>query len=176
MSTALAVTSRSTALARSAQAWHVTQPHRPCSPELVLTWIRKVAGTCYQDSEIATAISDAAVASPIWDDQAGALRTAALLVALALTTSNMHPNLVSPDGGFGVFQIRVPGPHVDASVLLLPRSAAHVAIELLRQSLEMPGDMPLAERLVWYPDRPAPRETWCAPERILIAHQLLETG
>ena len=164
-----------TALVRAAAAWPAV-PRRKLSPELVLEWIRKLAGCCYQDCEIATAISDAACASPLWDDEAGPHRTAALLVALALTVSNLHPNLVGVEGGFGVFQIRVPRPDIDATVLLVPRTAAHVAIEMLRQALEMPGEMTLAERLVWYPEAPSAREAWCASERILLTNQLLQAG
>jgi hypothetical protein len=167
------------ALARSAAVLPVPHP-KECSAQLVLKWIRHLAGYSMHDCEIAEAIAEASRTCPIWPDDGGVLRTAALLVALAITTSNLHPTLVSPEGGFGVFQIHVPGPDVAADVLLLPRTAAYVAIELLRQGLESPGDEPLHIRLLWYPDPSrdlaSQRESWLCAQRLEMAHALLTGG
>ena len=88
----------------------------------------------YQESSEAIAL--ASTEDPLWPTRPdGSARTAAILVALAWHGSRFHPNLVDRDKGtMGLFGIRPPNPHISANMLLLPRTAAYVAIDLVRES------------------------------------------
>jgi hypothetical protein len=122
-----------------------------------------------QDYEIASAIAVSATDDPLWDDEAGADRTAAVLLVLAVTTSGLMPSRVSHDGcAFGLYQIPIPDRTFPADMLLHARPASRVAIELPRRRLTAPGDAPLDARLAWHNEGP-----WRGAERVAMAQQLL---
>jgi hypothetical protein len=147
----------------------------------VLAWVRKAAGYVEWDHELACAILDAATDDPIWPGPAGIVQTAAFLLALACTSgSGLHPNRIGGgDGslGYGIYAIRMPPGcgHLPADVLLLPRTASYVAIDLVRQSLEA---YPVAqlEDFHWFPesDPPSERDLCIAAERAYLTRMLLK--
>jgi hypothetical protein len=100
--------------------------------------------------EIAQAIAYAANDDPLAPDDAwGSEATAAILIAYAWEKSRFDPHLVR---GYrlGLFQIRPPiDPPVLANTLLLPRTAALVAVDLVRQSVDILHRRPWQERLAW---------------------------
>ena len=111
--------------------------------------------------ESAFAIAEAATKAPLFAGPQGPLATAAVLVALAWSESEFHPTLVSHRHGrstYGLFQVELESPKMPADPFLLPRHAAHVAIELLRQGLEAEADQgraaSLERALSWY-DEPS---------------------
>ncbi len=143
-------------MARSAGMSVITQT-------TVLEWIRTVGGwgehhMCYP--AIALAMAEAAMKDPLYPGEAGAKKTAAVLVALAACQSGFHPNLVRGDA-FGLYQIRLSSPTLSADAFLLPSTASLVAIELLRQAGESGTSS-------WYDEAP-PRTL----ERLTLAHRLL---
>jgi hypothetical protein len=103
-------------------------------------------------AETADAIASASNSDPLFKDDDGAVKTASILIALALHESHFQPNAIGDHGkSFGLFQIQPPTAHVDASLLLLPRNAALIAIDLIRTSMQkMCANRPYAERLAWY--------------------------
>ena len=108
-----------------------------------------------QNGEVATAIGDAANDDPLFPARAdGAEWTAALLTAIGIKASGLHTSLISIDkGAYGLFQIRVPkGYKVMANDLLLPKTAAYFAIDLVRQSILRSASRPVYERLQWFVD------------------------
>lgn len=142
---------------------------RPIAPEPVME--TTVIAWCYALApapdviphlqEIAAAIAQASTKDPLFAGGKGALATAALLVALGWSQSELHPTLVRcSEGrtGFGLFQIELDSPKLSADPFLLPRHAAHVAIEMLRQGFEvqqptLSGHLPepaFERALTWY--------------------------
>jgi hypothetical protein len=105
----------------------------------------------YSYGETSTAIADAANADPLSHDPDGAVKTAAILIALAKHESDFHPNAIGDHGAsLGLFQIQPPTAKVDGTLLLVPRTAAPVAIDLIRTSFRVCGKRPWEERLAWY--------------------------
>jgi len=102
--------------------------------------------------ETADAIAEASNSDPLYkNDKEGAIRTASLLIALAWHESRFQPNVVGDHGrSLGLFQIQPPTAHVDGSLLLLPRSAALIAIDLIRSSFKACAKHPVKERMAWY--------------------------
>lgn len=102
--------------------------------------------------ETADAIAEASNSDPLYkDDNEGAIRTASLLIALAWHESRFQPNVIGDHGrSLGLFQIQPPTAHVDGSLLLLPRSAALIAIDLIRSSFKTCAKRPVKERMSWY--------------------------
>jgi len=147
----------------------------------ILAWVRKVAGYCDHDHEVACAITDASMDDPLWPGEAGALKTAAFLIALACTSgAAFHPNRIGGgDGslGYGIYAIRMPPGmgHLPADVLLLPRTASYVAIDLVRQMIESYPARSL-EDLHWFPesDPPSERDRCVAAERAFLTRRLLQ--
>lgn len=91
--------------------------------------------------EIGEAIGRAASEDPLWPQwKNGCAKTAAFLLSWAKAASDFQPNLISASGkAFGLFQIEPPsGIQIDARMLLLPREAAFIAIDLLRQKKVQP--------------------------------------
>lgn len=81
----------------------------------------------------------------------GAYWTAAILVALAYKESGFHANVIGDHGkSFGLFQIQPPTAKVDAKLLLVPKTAAYVAVDLIRQSFYNCRSRPWEEKLSWY--------------------------
>lgn len=160
----------------------VPEPADPvlASPR-VLDWVRKVAGYVEWDHELACAITDAANDDPLWKGPTGPVKTAALLLALACTSgSGLHPNRIGGgDGslGYGIYAIRMPPNcgHLPADVLLLPRTASYVAIDLVRQSLDAYPVRQL-EDLHWFPESnpPSERDLCVAAERAYLTRRLLK--
>lgn len=110
----------------------------PVSEGRVFAWLQRLCpGGDYTGAypEIASAISIASNEDPLWRDERGCERTAALLTATAYFESGgeFHPNKVKKSR-FGLWQI-TPPKEVSADMLLLPRTAAYVAIDLARNCL-----------------------------------------
>jgi hypothetical protein len=126
----------------------------PLSAELVLSWVRRLAP--YHDwwgamPEMAAGMADAANALPL--SPGAEHETAAYLIALAAQASGLQPNLVR-GSRFGLYQIEVPSPELDATALLVPRSASFAACEMLAQALSHTPEGDVAETLLWYDDSP----------------------
>ena len=115
---------------------------QPSAPH---TWLET-----YQ--ETSEAIADAANAAPLFEGADGPMRTASVLLAIAFYESKFYPNAVDRDGhAYGIFQIEAKTvPELTANVLLVPREAAPVALNLIRTSLKICGKFPWSERLGWY--------------------------
>lgn len=123
-------------------------------------------GVYFTYDETAAAIAEAASARPIFAGRAGALKTAALLLAIAYYESSFDPKAIGDNNAsFGLYQIQPPtvkyGEGVTgipemgnfamtANVLLLPRDASLVALSLIKTSLRICGAFPWHERLGWY--------------------------
>jgi len=111
--------------------------------EIVTGWLWTIGGAGPhrgQYGELGTAIAEAANQDPVSpEDPEGCVKTALALVILAWERSQFHTTLSTPTG-LGVFQILPPKDYpIDASLLLLPRTACHVAIDLIRRRfLAMP--------------------------------------
>lgn len=101
--------------------------------------------------EIARAIEEASNHDPLFEHEAGSEATAAILVSLAWFESRFHANVVG-DGGksFGLFQIQPPTAKLDGALLLVPATAAKVAVDLIRTSFMTCAHRPWIERLSWY--------------------------
>lgn len=102
--------------------------------------------------EIATAISTASNHDPLFPHRKeGCAATAAVLVAIAWHESNFRPNAVGDNGeSLGLYQIQPPTAKIDGKLLLIPRNASYVAIDLVRTSFRQCKDKPWEERLSWY--------------------------
>lgn len=106
--------------------------------------------------EIASAIADASNAHPIFPGEEGPKKTASILIAIARYESTFNPNAlgdIDENGkahSFGLFQIQVPTANMSANLLLVPRDAAVVAINLIETSFKVCSAAPWDERLGWY--------------------------
>lgn len=101
--------------------------------------------------ETAEAIALAANTRPIFEGEDGAVKTAAFLLAIAWKESRFNPTAVGDNGAsLGLFQIQAPTAHVTANMLLVPREAAPIAINLVKTSLAVCGHYGWHERLGWY--------------------------
>jgi len=120
--------------------------------------------------EISEAIALASCNDPLFPNRPdGAERTAAILTALAWHESRFHPNIIGDQGrSFGLWQIQPPTAKIDASLLLLPRNAAFIAIDLIRQSMMHCRARPWGERLSWYAASAS-----CDPPNPKVIHQSL---
>ena len=102
--------------------------------------------------EISEAITQASNEDPIFPNHKDGVRmTAAVLVAVAHYESGFHKTVVGDHGkSFGLFQIQPPTARTSANLLLNPRTASYVAIDLIRTSFKQCAKRPLLERLSWY--------------------------
>jgi hypothetical protein len=102
--------------------------------------------------EISEAIATAATQDPLFPQRAdGSYWTAAILVALAYKESAFHANVIGDHGkSFGLFQIQPPTAQVKAELLLVPRTASFIAIDLIRQSFYHCQKRGWEEKLSWY--------------------------
>jgi len=102
--------------------------------------------------EISEAIATAATEDPLFPGREdGSELTAAILVALAWHESRFHPNAVGDNGrSFGLFQIQPPTSQTKAELLLLPRTASYIAIDLIRKSFIACQKRTWSEALSWY--------------------------
>jgi hypothetical protein len=102
--------------------------------------------------EIAGAMSWASIQDPIFSTGDGARRTAAVLVSLAHHASGFKKSQVRQESehrSCGLYAVR-PIRGVTSSLLMLPRSASLVAIDLIRTSLEECRNLPVSDRLARY--------------------------
>lgn len=102
--------------------------------------------------EISRAIAETANADPLYvDREDGSARGASILVAIAWYESRFSSSAVG-DGGksLGLFQIMPAVWKLDANSLLLPRSAAPIAMALVKRSFRECRDRPWGQRLAWY--------------------------
>jgi hypothetical protein len=129
------------------------------TPEMVpANWVLAImmklvpaAPWMFSFGETSTAISQAANDDPLFAGEDGRHKTAAVLIALAYHESRFQPNVVGDSGhSFGLFQIQPPTAKVDASLLLLPRNAAYIAIDLIRTSFSVCRSQPQQEKLSWF--------------------------
>lgn len=125
------------------------------SQTAVLAMLRLLAPSSaygYAFPEVAAAISTAANHDPLFPHRKdGCELTAAILVGLAWHESRFHPNAVGDRGkSFGLYQIQPPTANVDGKLLLIPRNASYVAIDLIRTSFQRCDGRPWDERLTWY--------------------------
>lgn len=82
--------------------------------------------------EVSTAISEAANQDPLFPSkEEGCFLTAALLVLLAIQRSDVYPSKVAGKR-MGLYQIEPPSPMLNGKLLLNPRSASLIAIDLMR--------------------------------------------
>ena len=86
------------------------------------------------------------------EEEFGAKHTASILLGLAYYESRFNPHAGMQHGGkaFGLFQIQVPTAKVPANLLLLPRSAADIALNLIEVSYRECKEFPWDEKLGWY--------------------------
>lgn len=133
--------------------------------------------------ETAEAIAQAANADPLFNEADGPKRTAAVLIALAFHESHFQPNVIGDSGhSFGLFQIQPPTARVDASLLLLPRNAAFIAIDLIRQSFKVCERESFEHKLAWYaagphgcdPQKDKQRGNHASALRMGLAKQLMK--
>jgi hypothetical protein len=102
-------------------------------------------------SETADAIAEASNNDPLFAGEDGPMRTAALLLAIAYKESRFKPTAVGDHGhSYGLFQIQPQTANLTANVLLVPREAAPVAINLIRTSFRVCGHAGWHDRLSWY--------------------------
>jgi len=137
----------------------------------------------YSYGETSTAIAEASNAEPLTKEADGAAKTASILIALAEHESHFHPNAIGDHGdSLGLFQIQPPTARVDGNMLLVPRTAAPIAIELVRTSFRVCHKLPWEDRLAWYaggggkcPDHPralrASREILNLAKSIYAGHK-----
>jgi len=129
--------------------------------------------------EISHAIAEASSVDPLFPQREdGAERTASILVSIAFHESRFHPNVIGDQGkSFGLFQIQPGTWKIDAKTLLLPRTAASVAIDLVRKSFAQCRKRPWQERLSWYAasatcETVSPTVLGKSIERMLLADKL----
>jgi len=105
-----------------------------------------------QYGEISEAIARASTEDPLFPHRPdGAEWTAAILVALAFHESNCSPNLVGGCGAyFGLWQIAPPTPQLNAGLLLIPRTASYIAIDLIRKSFTAARGKGIEHGLSWF--------------------------
>jgi hypothetical protein len=132
---------------------------RPVSPATIMRMLYALGSTHdwrVTYPETAAGIAEAAGQDPLLTNESGAEITASLLVAVAFEASRLDP--YSHGGGrVGLFRIRPPTyPRPEPNVLLLPRSAALVAIDLMRTSFSTCVRMPWEKRLAWFFDLGTP--------------------
>lgn len=128
--------------------------------------------------ETAAAIQHASNDDPLFPEhEAGSEATATILIALAYHETHFHPNLIGDHGkSFGLFQIQPPTAKIDGSLLLVPRNATFIAVDLIRQSFQHCAARPWIERLSWYvasngcPDHPVIVKK--SMERLVLAQEL----
>jgi len=128
--------------------------------------------------ETAAAITHASNDDPLFPQhEGGSEATATILIALAWYESKFHANVIGDHGkSFGLFQIQPPTAKVDGSLLLLPRNAVFIAVDLIRTSFRQCEKRPWTERLSWYvasngsPDHPIIVKK--SMERLLLAQEL----
>lgn len=119
-----------------------------------------------QFPEMATAIATASSHDPLFPHRKdGCERTAAILVAIAWHESHFHPNAVGDNGAsLGMYQIQPPTVQLDGKLLLLPRTASYIAIDLIRRSFQKCEGRAWDERLVWY----AASGHVCTTNRVIV--------
>lgn len=102
--------------------------------------------------EISEAITLAANQDPLFPEQVdGCARTAAVLLAISYHETRWNPALMGDNGkSFGLYQIQPPTAKVSGNLLLNPRDASFIAIDLVRQSMFQCRARPWQERLSWY--------------------------
>lgn len=101
--------------------------------------------------ETAEAIAMAANQNPIFPGKDGAVQTASFLLAIAYHESRFNPTAVGDHGAsLGLFQIQMNTAHVSANMLLVPREAAPIAINLIKTSKVVCGHFGWSEQLGWY--------------------------
>lgn len=128
--------------------------------------------------EISAAIEQASNSDPLFPEhEGGSEATASILVALAWHESRFQPNVIGDNGkSFGLFQIQPPTAKIDGSLLLVPRTAAFIAVDLIGQSFKKCEKRPWVERLSWYvasngcPDHPVIVKK--SMERLILAQEL----
>lgn len=105
-----------------------------------------------QYAEISEAITEASNQDPLFpQDKDGCRKTAAILISIAWFESRFHTNAVGDNGkSFGLFQIQPPTAQVKSNILLNPRTASFVAVDLVRKSFQACEKRPYEERLSWY--------------------------
>lgn len=129
--------------------------------------------------EISEAIATASTHDPLFPNRAdGCLRTAAILVAVAWHESRFHKSIIGDQGkSFGLFQIQPPTAKHSANMLLNPREASYIAIDLIRTSFTACSKAPWESRLSWYvssngcPDHPVIRKK--SISRMMTAERIL---
>jgi hypothetical protein len=128
---------------------------RPVSTSAILKIVYAVArGPGWREYPlIARGIADAATNDPLFPKElTGAEATAALLIAYAWDASRLLPYGRSGEH-MGLYRIRPPTwPATRGDLLIDPRQASLVAVDLLRQSLERCRAMPIDHRLSWILD------------------------
>jgi len=133
----------------------------PVNPTIVYqTMVKLEPSTPWQNTynETANAIAEASNADPLYTDEMGSYRTAALLIAIARHESTFKASAIHPkSGAMGLFQIQPPTArlapgreHFKGNLLLQPRSAAPIAIDLIRTSDRICAKFPVDDRLIWY--------------------------
>ena len=102
--------------------------------------------------EISEAIANTSNQDPLFPQREdGCLRTAAILVSLAWYESRFHKSVVGDQGkSFGLFQIQPPTAKHSANMLLNPREASYIAVDLIRTSFGACRNQPWESRLSWY--------------------------
>jgi len=102
--------------------------------------------------EIALGISNASNQDPLFPaHEAGCEATACILAALAYSRSRFHQSLWSKHlGTMGLYQIQPPTVTVPAKMLLLPKDASYVALDLVRYSFRKLKNQPVRERLTLF--------------------------
>lgn len=104
--------------------------------------------------EISVAIANASTQDPLFPHvEEGSELTAAILVAVAWWESRFIPSAVGDNGkSFGLFQIQPPSSKINSKMLTVPREAAFVAIDLIRQSIKhcIEKKRDWREALAWY--------------------------
>jgi hypothetical protein len=126
------------------------------SAVVVLALLRSLGGANGSEAghyeEISKALADAANADPLYTEREdGAARAVSVLGAIAWYESRLKPSAVG-DGGrsFGLFQIMPAVWKVEADTLLSPRTAAPVALALVKRSFRECKKQPWGHRLAWY--------------------------
>jgi soluble lytic murein transglycosylase-like protein len=106
-------------------------------------------------AETAEAIADVALEAPLFDGEAGPLRTAALLTSLAWFESRFDPRAVG-DHGRSVCLLQVHASNHAAlgvtrdELLDDPRTCLRAGVKMIRQSFAVCARRPLLERLSHY--------------------------
>jgi len=149
--------------------------------EIAVLAMLQFLGTEHYDryGEISRAIAEASSEDPLFPQRSdGAERTATILVSIAFYESRFHPNVIGDQGrSFGLYQIQPGTWKIDGKVLLLPRTASNVAIDLVRKSFKACAKRPWQERLAWYAasagcETVHPKVLGQSIERMLLADKL----